>query len=142
MKPPRAGDDVDEPLTASTWSTAVGVLVAHLSRSGKGRQRCAAARLVTTAMDADAIVDELKRQVRELRAAGAEPKEIELGDVAYDTLRERAGAGFASINLLLDDDAPGAAWFGPGAPPEEQSAIVRWLPVSRAGADENARVIP
>ena len=91
-------------------------------------------------MDAEAIVDDLKRQVQELRAGGAEPKALELGDGAYEVLRGRAGRGFASVNLL-EDDAPGTAWFGPGGPPEQRSAIARWLPVRRAGPGDCARVI-
>jgi len=96
---------------------------------------------ILTSVDADAIVDDLKRQVRELRAGGGEPKSIELGDVAYETLRARAGRGFASVNLL-EDDATGTVWFGPGAPPEGQSALARWLTVRRSGAGEAARVLP
>jgi hypothetical protein len=91
-------------------------------------------------MDANAIVDELKRQVQELRAAGAEPAFVELGDVAYETLRARAGFGFGTVNLL-EPDEPATAWFGPGAPPQGQSAIAPWLSVRRVGPGEHALVL-
>jgi hypothetical protein len=91
-------------------------------------------------MDANAILDELKRQVQELRAAGAEPAVVALGDVAYETLCVRAGFGFGTVNLL-EPNEPATAWFGPGAPPEGQSAIAPWLSVRRVGPGEQALVL-
>ena len=95
-----------------------------------------------TPWTADAVVDEIKRQVRDMRAAGAAPCGVELGDAAFELLVQRWQGATRRDHLVVNtlEDRRLRVWF-PGAGPEHFSGDVMSLPVRRVGPGATVRVV-
>jgi hypothetical protein len=89
-------------------------------------------------VDADGVAEEIKRQVRAIRAGGSQPAALELGDQPYARLRERTGRDFSRLYIREDG---GLHWWFPGAPADEYSGDVWELRIRRLGPGDTVLVL-
>ena len=90
--------------------------------------------------DADNIMTEIERQLRERRAAGynLETLVLDLGDEAYRRLAQRAGTEFEALQIRGVHGI--RVWF-PGTPAEDYSPDVERLTVRRVGPGDRAQIL-